>query len=172
LRPLLLLDCFAEGTNTGIKRVATANQRYGYDALLYVRKHYFSVEALRHATATVVNNILALRIRGCGARAMPVPPTAALRELAAESDDGVALAYKGSGVLVYWHVETNAVCLYSHGGTSCSEVAALIEGLIRHETELRVEKTLSTPGPGRGRVGVPATCWADPSHATPQAYSI
>ena len=27
LRPLLLLDLFAEGTNTGIKRVATANQR-------------------------------------------------------------------------------------------------------------------------------------------------
>jgi Tn3 transposase DDE domain len=31
-RPLLLLDLFAEGTNTGIKRVATANQRYGCDA--------------------------------------------------------------------------------------------------------------------------------------------
>ena len=56
LRPLLLLDLFAEGTNTGIKRVATANQRYGYDELLYVRKHYFSVEALRQANATVVNN--------------------------------------------------------------------------------------------------------------------
>ena len=28
LRPLLLLDLFAEGTNTGIKRVATANQHY------------------------------------------------------------------------------------------------------------------------------------------------
>jgi hypothetical protein len=61
LRPLLLLDLFAEGTNTGIKRVATANQRYGYDELLYVRKHYFSVAALRNANATVVNKILALR---------------------------------------------------------------------------------------------------------------
>jgi len=61
LRPLLLLDLFAEGTNTGIKRVATANQRYGYDELLYVRKYYVSVEALRQANATVVNTILALR---------------------------------------------------------------------------------------------------------------
>jgi hypothetical protein len=34
LRPLLLLDLFAEGTNTGIKRVAKANQRYSYDELL------------------------------------------------------------------------------------------------------------------------------------------
>ena len=61
LRPLLLLDLFAEGTNTGIKRVATANQRYGYDELLYVRKHYFSIDALRQANAAVVNKILALR---------------------------------------------------------------------------------------------------------------
>jgi len=28
LRPLLILDLFAEGTNTGIKRVANANDRY------------------------------------------------------------------------------------------------------------------------------------------------
>jgi Tn3 transposase DDE domain len=61
LRPLILLGLFAEGTNTGIKRVAKANARYGYDELLYVRKHYFSVEALRNANSAVVNTILALR---------------------------------------------------------------------------------------------------------------
>ena len=61
LRPLLLLDLFAEGTNTGIKRVATANQHHSYDELLYVRKTYFTSEALRNANAAVVNKILALR---------------------------------------------------------------------------------------------------------------
>ena len=49
LRPLLILDMFAEGTNTGIKRVANANDRYSYEELLYVRKTYFSPEALRNA---------------------------------------------------------------------------------------------------------------------------
>ena len=34
LRPLLLLNLFAEGTNTGIKRVAAANDRYSYEELL------------------------------------------------------------------------------------------------------------------------------------------
>jgi hypothetical protein len=34
LQPLLLLDLFTEGTNTGIKRVANANQRYGFHELL------------------------------------------------------------------------------------------------------------------------------------------
>jgi len=61
LRPLLILDLFAEGTNTGIRRVANANNRYSYDELLYVRKTYFSPEALRNANGAVVNKLLALR---------------------------------------------------------------------------------------------------------------
>jgi hypothetical protein len=36
LRPLVLLDVLAEGTNTGITRVANANQRYGFHELLPV----------------------------------------------------------------------------------------------------------------------------------------
>jgi hypothetical protein len=55
LRPLIILDLFAEGTNTGAKRVAKANHQYSYDELLYVYKHYFSVEALRNANGAVVN---------------------------------------------------------------------------------------------------------------------
>lgn len=49
--------------------------------------------------------------------------------------------YKGNGMLIYWHVQTNAVCLYSQlKSFSSSEVAAMIEGLIRHDTEMRVEQ--------------------------------
>jgi TnpA family transposase len=142
LRPLLLLDLFAEGTNTGIKRVATANPHYTYDELLYVRKHYLSVEALRNANGAVVNKILALRnpqLWGEGH---------------ACASDGKRFEswrhnlmtewrsrYKGYGILVYWHVETNAVCIYSQlRNFSFSEVAAMIEGLVRHDTEMRVEK--------------------------------
>jgi hypothetical protein len=61
LRPLLILDLFGEATNMGIKRVANANDRYSYDELLYVRKTYFSPEALRNANGAVVNKLLALR---------------------------------------------------------------------------------------------------------------
>lgn len=142
LRPLLLLDLFAEGTNTGIKRVATANQRYGYDELLYVRKYYVSVEALRQANATVVNNILALRhpqLWGEGhACASDGKRFESWRQnLMTEWRS----RYKGYGVVVYWHVATNAVCLYSQlRNFSFSEVAAMIEGLVRHDTEMRVEK--------------------------------
>jgi TnpA family transposase len=142
LRPLLLLDLFAEGTHTGIKRVATANQRYTYDELLYGRKHYVSVEALRQANATVVNKILALREprlwgegHACASDGTRVESWR--QNLMTEWRS----RYKGYGVLVYWHVETNAVALYSQlRNFSFSAVAAMIEGLIRHDTEMRVEK--------------------------------
>jgi len=142
LRPLLLLDMFAEGTNTGIKRVATANQHYSYDELLYVRKTYFTSEALRNANAAVVNKILALRnpqLWGEGhACASDGKRFESWRQnLMSEWRS----RYRGYGSLVYWHVETNAVCLYSQfRNFSFSEVAAMIEGLIRHDTEMRVEK--------------------------------
>ncbi len=142
LRPLILLDLFAEGTNTGIKRVAKANQHYSYDELLYVRKHYFSIEALRQANAAVVNKILALR----DPRLWGESHTCASDGKRFESWSQNLMTewrsrYRGYGVLVYWHVETNAVCIYSQlRNFSFSEVAAMIEGLVRHDTEMRVEK--------------------------------
>ena len=142
LRPLLLLALFAEGTNTGIKRVANANQRYGFHERLYVRKHYFSMDALRLAQAAVVNKILALRNpqlwgegHSCASDGKRFESWR--QHLMTEWRS----RYKGYGILVYWHVETNAVCIYSQlRNFSFSEVAAMIEGLIRHDTEMRVEK--------------------------------
>jgi TnpA family transposase len=48
--------------------------------------------------------------------------------------------YGGRGVMAYWHVEKSSICIYSKLKTvSSSEVAAMIEGLVRHDTEMRVE---------------------------------
>jgi TnpA family transposase len=53
----------------------------------------------------------------------------------------VDLTVTSPEALVYWHVETGAVCIYSQlRSFSSSEVAAMIEGLVRHDTEMRVEK--------------------------------
>jgi TnpA family transposase len=107
-----------------------------------VRKHYTSVEALRNANATVVNTILARRnplLWGEGhACASDGKRFESWRQnLMTEWRS----RYKGYGVLVYWHLETNAVCIYSRlRNFSFSEVAAMSEGLIRHDTEMRVEK--------------------------------
>lgn len=43
------------------------------------------------------------------------------------------LRYGGPGVMIYWHVERKSTCIYSQlRPCSASEVAAMIEGLLRH----------------------------------------
>jgi TnpA family transposase len=49
--------------------------------------------------------------------------------------------YGGPGVMIYWHVERKSVCIYSQLKTcSASEVAAMIEGVLRHCTSTEVER--------------------------------
>jgi len=59
--------------------------------------------------------------------------------------------YGGRGVMIYWHVEHKSTCIYSQLKTcSSSEVAAMIEGVLRHCTEIIVNKQ-SRPVGGRLR---------------------
>jgi TnpA family transposase len=48
--------------------------------------------------------------------------------------------YGGPGVMIYWHVERRSTCIYSQL-KSCSsiEVAAMIEGLLRHCTDTEID---------------------------------
>jgi TnpA family transposase len=44
------------------------------------------------------------------------------------------------GVMIYWHVERKSACVYSQlKACSASEVAAMLEGLLRHCTEAEIE---------------------------------
>jgi TnpA family transposase len=48
--------------------------------------------------------------------------------------------YGGYGVMIYWHVERGRLCVYSQlKSCSSSEVAAMIEGLLRHGTDAEIE---------------------------------
>ncbi len=43
--------------------------------------------------------------------------------------------------MIYWHVEKNSTCIYSQlKRCSSSEVASMIEGVLRHCTDMEVEK--------------------------------
>jgi TnpA family transposase len=43
--------------------------------------------------------------------------------------------------MVYWHIEKKSACIYSQlKSCSSSEVAAMIKGVLRHCTEMEVEK--------------------------------
>ena len=49
--------------------------------------------------------------------------------------------YGGPGVMIYWHVERRATCVYSQlKRCSSSEVAAMIEGVLRHCTDMEIQR--------------------------------
>jgi len=142
LRPLILLNLFAEGTNMGTNRIAKTNSRYSYDELLYVKKTYFSPDALRNAISAVVNEIFQRRNPVLWGKGNACASDG--KHFGAWDQNLMTewrTRYEGYVVKVYWHVETNAVSIYSQlKNYSASEAAAMIQGLIRHDTEMRVEK--------------------------------
>ena len=51
------------------------------------------------------------------------------------------MRYGGRGVMIYWHVERNSLCIHSQlKSPSSSEVASMIEGVIHHCTEMEVDR--------------------------------
>ncbi len=49
--------------------------------------------------------------------------------------------YGGRGVMIYWHVERQATCIYSQlKRCSSSEAAAMIEGVLRHCTDMEIQR--------------------------------
>ena len=110
-----------------------------YHELLYVRRHYLHADALRNAIAHVANAIFRIRaahIWGEGTTAC----ASDAKHFGAWDQNLLTewhLRYGGCGVMVYWHVEKRTVCIYSQLKTvSSSEVATMLEGLLRHGTEM------------------------------------
>lgn len=144
LQPRLLLTLYALGTNTGLKRVlAGGASSFTYDELRHVRERYIHKDALRAAIAKVVNATLKIRhaqiwgegTMGCASDSKKIH--AWDQNLMSEWH----IRYRGRGVMVYWHVEKNSLCIYSQlKRCSSSEVGAMIEGVLRHCTDAEIEK--------------------------------
>ena len=50
--------------------------------------------------------------------------------------------YRGPGVMIYWHLEKKSAAIYSQlKSCSSSEVAAMIEGLLRHLTSAEIDRS-------------------------------
>jgi TnpA family transposase len=51
------------------------------------------------------------------------------------------IRYRGPGIMIYWHVERGSTCIFSQlKRPSSSEVAAMIHGLLNHNTEMEVNR--------------------------------
>jgi TnpA family transposase len=144
LQERLLLCLHGLGTNTGLKRMAGGQTEITHKDLLYVRRRFITREHLREAIARVVDATLRVRhprIWGEGTTAC----AADSKQFGAWDQNLMTewhARHGGRGVMIYWHVERKSTCIYSQLKTcSSSEVAAMIEGVLRHCTEMEVEKT-------------------------------
>jgi TnpA family transposase len=139
----LLLCLYGLGTNTGFKRLPSADPGTTYSDLHYVRSRYIQKEQLRNVIAHVANAIFATRraeIWGEGTTACASDS----KKFGAWDQNLLTewhIRYRGPGVMIYWHVEKKSTCIYSQlKSCSSSEVAAMIEGLLRHCTNAEIQK--------------------------------
>lgn len=143
LQRRLLLCLYGLGSNTGLKRMGGGINGDLESDLRYIKKHYIHREHLRNAIASVVNATFDTRkvaIWGEGTTAC-----ASDSKKFGSWDQNLMtewhIRYGGRGVMIYWHVEKKSACIYSQLKTcSSSEVAAMIEGLLRHCTDMKVKK--------------------------------
>jgi len=143
LRPRLLLCLNGLGTNAGLKRMASSQLGVSYKDLLYARRRYISPDQLREAIAAVTNATLRARdplVWGEGTNACASDS----KHFGAWDQNLTTqwhVPYGGRGVMIYWHVERRSLCIHSQlKSPSSSEVASMIEGVLRHCTELEVDR--------------------------------
>lgn len=143
LQKRLLLCLFGLGTNTGLKRVSAGDHGESYRDLLYVRRRFLTKDNLRAAIAQVVNAILHVRQTHIWGESTTACASDS-KKFGAWDQNLLTewhIRYRGPGIMVYWHVERKSACIYSQvKSCSSSEVAAMIEGVLRHCTEMTVEK--------------------------------
>lgn len=139
----LLLCLYGLGTNMGLKRVSAGDHGESYRELLYTMRRYLTKDQLRAAIAHIANATLQVRnpaIWGEGTTACASDS----KKMGAWDQNLLTewhIRYRGPGIMVYWHVEKKSLCIYSQvKRCSSSEVAAMIEGVLRHCTDMTVEK--------------------------------
>lgn len=139
----ILLCLYAMGTNTGLKCVSSANESVNYDDLRYVKRRYITVDNVRLILIEIINKIIEMRdprIWGtastsvaCDSKKISVWDQNLMVEWHAR--------YKGRGVMVYWHVDENALCVYAQLKTcSSSEVGAMLKGILQHCTNMEMNQ--------------------------------
>lgn len=142
LRRRLLLCLFALGTNMGIRQMAATGE-HGEDegALRRVRASHITRENLRAAIARVVNETLAAReVEWWGEATTTASDSKRFGSWESNLMTEFHARYSNYGVMIYWHVDKGRACIYSQlKACSSSEVAAMIEGLLRHCTDAQIE---------------------------------
>ena len=142
-RRRLLMVLFGLGTNTGLSRIANStNGPVTYDNLRYLKRKYINKDNLRNANIAVVNAIHKARLNHIWGEGTSCASDS--KKFGAWDQNLMTewhIRYRGRGVMIYWHVEKKSSCIYSQlKSCSSSEVAAMIEGVLKHCTDLKIDR--------------------------------
>lgn len=143
LQKRLLLSLFGLGTNTGLTSVSMGDHGISYDNLKYVRHRFISKEAIRQAISQVINATLAAKQANIWGETATWCASDS-KQFGAWNQNLRAQwhkRYRQAGVMAYWHVAKQSLCIYSQlKAPSSSEVASMIEGVIRHCTTIQAKR--------------------------------
>lgn len=141
----LMLLIYAYGTNAGVRAVAAGDHGHGEDELRYVRRRYVTVAGAREAARAIANATFAARqswLWGEGSTAVASDSTHVTAFDQNIFTEWHSRYKRGKrGVLIYWTVERNGALAVHSQLLSCSasEVHAMVEGAMRHGTDMDLE---------------------------------
>jgi len=142
LRKRLLLVLYGLGTNMGLKRIASGNN-VSYKELRHVKNVYIHKDSLRNAIREVANGVFSVKDTKLWGEATTSCASDS-KKFGSWDQNLMAewhIRYGGRGVMIYWHVDRRSTCIYSQlKKCSSSEVANMIEGVLKHCTDMKVEK--------------------------------
>src|SRR5262249_26066984 len=115
LQRRLLLCLYGLGTNTGLKRMSAGEHGATYKDLLYVRRRFINRDQLPHAITQVVKAIFHVRLPQIWGEATTACASDSKKFGAWDQNLMTEwhARYGGRGVIIYWHVERKATCIYS-----------------------------------------------------------
>ena len=139
----LLLAILGYGTNAGLKSMSIGNEDVSYQELKHIKLRYFDADNFRNAIRKIINNLLNIRMPEIWGNCTTA--VASDGKHFKVSDQNLMSRwhprYHSNGVIVYWHVSTKAVCIYSQlKSCASSEVASMIEGILKHCTKMNIDQ--------------------------------
>ena len=139
----LLLAVYGFGTNTGMKTMCASNHGISYKSVQHIKEYFLTESNLRDAIGRIVNALFHIRNPEIWGE-MPIAVASDSTQFSAYFQNLISEyhnRYGGRGVMIYWHVEKNATCIFSQiKSVSSSEVSAMIKGALNHCADMSVKK--------------------------------
>jgi TnpA family transposase len=139
----LILCLFAIGTNTGLTRISSGSvNNVTLEELKYIKRKFINQGDLREAITKVVNAIFSIRDASIWGEATTACASDSRKFISWDQNlmSEWHARYKGPGVMIYWHVSKQSICIYSQLKTcSSSEVASMLQGIVSQSSDMLIE---------------------------------